>query len=130
MTPKENINLEKQFNEFYGELEKYIYLREDRHDIGTIDFVAKSILYFLGFVEVSKFQAEHLLIINNHQHFKFINAQSENLFNNIKNVTIFFIGDIEKTPEFYDPDITFIHKMYWVDGGDEDIAQKVLYDLS
>ena len=40
MTPKENINLEKQFNEFYGELEKYIYLREDRHD-----FVAKKHFY-------------------------------------------------------------------------------------
>ena len=49
MTPKENMNLEKQFNElFYGELEDQIYLREDRHDIETIDFVAKNILDFLG----------------------------------------------------------------------------------
>ena len=32
----------------------HIYLREDRHDIGTIDFVAKNISCFLDFVEVRK----------------------------------------------------------------------------
>ena len=49
--PEENINIEKRFSEFfYGELENQIYLREDRHDIETTDFVAKNILDFLGFV--------------------------------------------------------------------------------
>ena len=43
MTLNVKLNLEKQFNEFYKELEKYVFLREDRHDIGTIDFVAKNI---------------------------------------------------------------------------------------
>ena len=51
MTPEENINIEKRFSEFfYGKLENKIYLREDRHDIETIDFVAKNILDFLAFV--------------------------------------------------------------------------------
>ena len=49
MTPKE-----KQFNKFYEELKKYISLRENRHDIETIDFVAKSFLYLLGVREVKK----------------------------------------------------------------------------
>ena len=45
---------EKQFNEFYEELKKYIFLRENRHDIETNDFVAKNILYLLGVKEVRK----------------------------------------------------------------------------
>ena len=50
MTSDENINTEKRYNEFfYGELEDQIYLREDRHDIETIDFVAKNILDFFRF---------------------------------------------------------------------------------
>ena len=30
MTPKENLNLEKQFNQFYGELEIYTYIFKRR----------------------------------------------------------------------------------------------------
>ena len=130
MTLEENISLEKRFNEFfYGELEDQVYLREDRHDIETIDFIAKNILDFLSFVKVCPLQAKHILIINNHQHFKFINAQAGKTLKNIKDWKKFTMRDIVKHPELYDPDIKVIFKTYWVTPIREDVPQKVLYDL-
>ena len=67
-------------------------------------------------------------MINNHHHFNFINAQSENLSNSIKAVINKNMRDIVNEPEICDRNNPVIYEMFWVAPIYLDIPQEVLYE--
>ena len=125
MIQQNTMELENSFWDFYNELLDITDYSEE-----TLNIVTERILDFIGLEDVEgKRSPKHILIINNHKLFNFINAKNTTVMCDIANIGKNQIKEMKDNPGVYNLNIIPIYKIVLVDDKSIHIPEEFLYNL-
>ena len=119
-------DLENRFWDFYND--EIIDTLE--YSVESLNINTKKILNFLVLKDVEgKSTVKHILIINNHQMFNFIDAKSPTVTHDIFGVVKKQIKEMKDNPGIYNLDVKPIHKIVFVAAKRLDLPKLFSYNL-